>query len=244
MTTLKKILTAVFFLGFFIPMFSSANIDDDIWIYVFRLEYAQGTLSTEAGLKVPYDLIPTAFEEKVSAGEGDYYGTIFTGTGKEDARFGFNKPTTQNISSGKSLLPVRAPYFANADHVSFYSRGGKHLFDVSVKGSSFCNDNNSCNTEAGENYLNCPNDCPPPPPASIDPTPLPVTPSSGTGGETTVTPPESPVPSPEPVTGTVVKTPGNIPSISLSPVTIAVLVVSMLVLLILFAVWKVRKNMD
>ncbi len=225
-------------------MMASANVDDDVWIYVFRLEYSQGTLGTEAGLKVPYDLIPTAFEEKVSALSGDYYGTVFTVTGKEDARFGFNKPTAQNVSSGKSLLAVRAPYFANADHVSFYSHNGNHLFDISVRGSSFCNDNNTCDSLIGENYLNCPNDCPPPPPTPTTPEPSTVVPTANTGGETTITPSVGQTPTPEPVTETVVKTGGNLPSLTLSPVTIAVLVVSMIVLLILFVVWKVRKNMD
>ena len=161
---IKKTLTVVFlvlFLSF--PVFAFANVDDDIWVYSFLLQYKQGILAPQEGVEIPYDLIPTAFEEEVPATKGEYYGIILTVKGKEDARFGFNKPTVQNVSSGKSLLAVRAPYFANADHVSFYSRDGKHLFDISVRGSSFCNDNNSCDTQTGENYLNCPNDCPPPP---------------------------------------------------------------------------------
>ena len=241
---LKKIFTTLLFLACFVPMMASANVDDDVWIYVFRLEYRQAALVPEVGLEVPYDLIPTSFEEKVSASAGDYYGIILTAKGREDARFGFNKPTTQNVSSGKSLLAVRAPYFANADHVSFYSRDGKHLFDISVKGSSFCNDNNSCDTQTGENYLNCPNDCPPPPPLPTTPIPSPTVPTGSTGGETTTTPSLGPDPTPEPITDTVVKTPGSLPSLTISPVTIAVLVVSIIVLLILFVVWKVRKNMD
>ena len=241
---IKKNLTSLFLVLFLtFPVFAFANIDDDIWIYSFLLQYKQGILAPQEGVGIPYDLIPTAFEEKVSVSGGDYYGIILTVKGKEDARFGFNKPTTQNVSLGKSLLAVRAPYFANADHVSFYSHDGKHLFDISVKGSSFCNDNNSCDTQTGENYLNCPNDCPPPPPTPVTPTPSPIISTGSTGGDTTITPAAA-TPTPEPVTGIVVKTAGNLPSLTLSPVTIAVLVVSIIVLLILFAVWKVRKNMD
>ena len=242
---IKKTLTVVFlvlFLSF--PVFAFANVDDDIWVYSFLLQYKQGILAPQEGVEIPYDLIPTAFEEEVPATKGEYYGIILTVKGKEDARFGFNKPTVQNVSSGKSLLAVRAPYFANADHVSFYSRDGKHLFDISVRGSSFCNDNNSCDTQTGENYLNCPNDCPPPPPLPTTPIPSPTVPTGSTGGETTTTPSLGPDPTPEPITDTVVKTPGSLPSLTISPVTIAVLVVSIIVLLILFAVWKVRKNMD
>ena len=239
---LKKIFTTLLFLTCFVPIMASANADDDVWIYVFRLEYRQAALGPEVGLDVPYDLIPTAFEEKVLASAGDYYGIILTAKGREDARFGFNKPTTQNVSLGKSLLAVRAPYFANADHVSFYSHDEKHLFDISVRGSSFCNDNNSCDTQTGENYLNCPNDCPPPTP--ITPTPSPAVPTENLGGENNITPSVSPTPTPEPSSETIVKTPGSLPSLTLSSVTIAVLVVSIIVLLILFVVWKVRKNMD
>ncbi len=242
---LKKIFTLLLIFTFLTPVFASANVDDDIWIYVFKLEYVQGILSPEKGPSIAYDLIPTAYEEKVPASSGDYYGIVLTSKGKEDARFGFNKPTTQNVSSGKSLLSVRAPYFANADHVSFYGHDGKHLFDISVKGSSFCNDNGSCNADAGENYLNCPNDCPPPPPVSTTPGPLPLPPDSNTQGETTVNPiVPSPSPSPEPFQETVTKTSGSLASLAHSPITIIVLVVSIVLLLILFVVWKIRKNMD
>lgn len=185
------------------PTLVSANVDPETWEYLFHLEYKEGKLSTDPLLKPSdlYDSIPEDYTPEFSPAETDFYGNVISGKGKELARFGFNKPTTMIPSLGKSLMNVFGPYFANADRVAFYERSGKHLFDISVRGSSFCNDNNKCETNVGENNHYCPNDCPlpagttPPAPAPIPvpaPTPEIVSPPSPTvspPGPIDITPP-------------------------------------------------------
>lgn len=156
---MKKIFTLAI-LAVFLPLaFASANYDDDVWSYVFHLQYKEGVLGVNDSEKESYTSIPQLFTATTDPATTDFRGAIVSGKGKELATFGFNKPTSIVISLGKSILDVNAPYFANADHVTFFDKKGKRLFDISLRGSSFCNDNNICNANVGENSLNCPNDC-------------------------------------------------------------------------------------
>jgi hypothetical protein len=153
-----------------------ANVDDDIWIYALHLEVKQGVLGIDSGEKYPYRTIPMAYEGPTTPDNFDFYGTIISGKGAVLGQFAFNKPATEVASLGKSVFTVHAPYFANADHITFYKKGGIKLFTLSVSHTSFCNDNNKCNSEVGENYVNCPNDCPvptdlPPSTPEADPSP-------------------------------------------------------------------------
>lgn len=175
---MKKIFT-LSILGVLLPLtFAFANYDNNEWSYVFHLQYKEGLLGVNDSEKEPYTSIPQLFAATEDPAMTDFSGTIVSGKGKELATFGFNKPTSMVISLGKSILDVRAPYFANADHVTFFDKKGKRLFDVSLRGSSFCNDNNICNVDVGENSLNCPNDCASGeiiPPQTIIPPPIEMT---------------------------------------------------------------------
>jgi LPXTG-motif cell wall-anchored protein len=179
--SMKKYLITLFVTLSF-PLSVVAMVDSDVWSYVFHLEYNQGALSVSPEAKFPYSPVPMEFVPERPSNETDFYGIIYNVKNKEEARFGFMAPTTVNLASGKSAFEVAAPKYADADHVSFYTKANKHLFDVSVKDSSFCNDNNKCDATYGEDYKNCPADCPapvvPPTPASVEPimTPTPPTP--------------------------------------------------------------------
>jgi hypothetical protein len=67
-------------------------------------------------------------------------------------------------------IAVKAPYVPDGQKAVFYDSQGRQLLTVFVSESSFCNDDNTCNFERGENEETCPNDCtgitPPPPPDS------------------------------------------------------------------------------
>ncbi len=145
---------------FLAPLFVFANTEDDVWSYVFHLEYQNGSIVIAESAALPYSSIPVEFPPQSDVKSMPFYGEIISIRGKSLALFGFQSPTLINTATGVSPLEVRGPYFANADHVSFYKKGGKHLFDISVARSSFCNDDNVCNVNVGENYRNCPNDCP------------------------------------------------------------------------------------
>ena len=243
---MKKLLLFLLFVLLASPTLVVANVDDDVWSYLFQLEYRQGTLAPAAGAAIPYRSIPMAYSESAPATTSDYYAVIYSFRGIEEARFGFNRPSTEVAVSGKGLLFVYAPYFADADHVSFFSRSGMKLFDISVKGSSFCNDNHICNADVGENHNNCAYDCPVP--ASLLPQPLPLD-LVPTATDTTVTPltsrPSPKIETSTPQEGMVTHTAAETQArVMLSPLVIVILVGSVGLLLILLVLWRIRKNMD
>lgn len=145
-----------------IPFTSFANVEEGIWSYVFHLESVNGTLSVRTDTKTPYSPVPILFTPVIDVAQAPFYGIVLSVKGKTLEKFGIPPATTVNTVTGKSEMEVSGPYFADAERVAFYTKEGKHLFDISVKGSSFCNDDNKCNVDVGENYINCPLDCPAP----------------------------------------------------------------------------------
>ncbi len=243
-SNMKKVLFFIFVTFAIIPIFAFANYEADIWSYVFHLEYKQGTLAVDSGAKYPYDSIPEEYNAQNNAALTDFYGIVVSVKNKEIGRFGFNTPATTVEALGKSIMSIHAPYFADANRVAFYQKGGKHLFDVSVKGSSFCNDDNVCNANVGENSNNCPNDC-----LAILNTPPPAAPPSTEVAP--ITPPTTPVvttPSQEtaPIeaSGVVQKTETASPKVVFSPLNIMIFVGSALLLLLIVILLRIRKHMD
>lgn len=227
-------------LAFLIPFtFTFANTVEENWVYVFHLQYKQGVLGVKEGIKYVYDSVPDLYTAQENSNQTDFYGIITSGRGKELARFGFNTPTTTVLALGKSVFNVRAPSYANADNATFYKKGGKKLFSISLKGSSFCNDDNKCNANVGENSQNCPNDChtpqesteftPPPLPITVVSTPKPVIEAKVTMTNiptTTTTPPTTP------------QNQNN------STQRIVWIVTGTLALVLAGILWYIRRNMD
>lgn len=210
----------------------------DDWSYAFHLQSVNGTISPDKSSGEFYTPVPELYVSSVNAAESDYYGLIKSIKGKEVARFGFNEPQTTVSLLGKSLFDVKAPFYANADHVEFYAKNGKKLFDISVRGSSFCNDNATCNADVGETYLNCPSDCPPPPP------PVETTPTTPT--TTPVVPTVTPTSSGQqiPVTVSQNSTSGSPLMETPSKTTITLIVLGILSLILIFILWKLRGFRD
>ncbi len=253
----KKILITLLAL-LFPSSLGYAMVDDDDWTYFFYLQYKQGVLAVEEGAAYPYDPIPVYFDgptDEGTAKQMDFYGIIVSGKGTNLAYFGFNKPETIVPALGKSVFTVKAPFFANASRVDFYQKSGlsvqagKKLLTISVSSSSFCDDNNKCNGGVGENFRNCPNDCPPPPggvpPREVIPPPQPVTPP---------TPVITPTPEPPVVEETIGTTlPGTAlvgtsstpsPKKGVETKTIVVVVTGILALLLAGLMFYVRKAMN
>ncbi len=245
---MKKIFFAIL-LTLFLPLaFASANVDDDTWSYFFHLQYKQGVLAIEEGASQPYTSVPELYTEKTDPATTDFYGTVVSIKGREEARFGFNKPTNIITAQGKSVFTVKAPFFADADHVTFYARGGKNLFTVSTQSSSFCNDNNKCNSDIGENYLNCPMDCPAPPnpptPPTTVTTPPAVTPSTQTGTTTTQPSVTSPQKNPGATGITTQENGTNSTTTPNKKFVIMLIVGGILCLILAIVMWRVRKTLD
>ena len=215
-------------------------VDSEYWSYQFHFEYNNGVLQVEKGVDYPYSPIPVKFEPQYDPSQADFYGVIISVKNKENARFGFMTPTTTAPGLGKSLLSVWAPSYANADHVGFYTKTGKHLFDISVKNSSFCNDNNICDENVGENGLNCPNDC----------HTIPTTVSdleAATGPiQPTIVPSIAPLPSTQgdAATSGVLTTTTTSSKIFFTPGVIIMLVGGILFVILGIILLRIRKNVD
>ena len=238
---MKKIF-ALIILGILLPLtFASANYDDDVWSYVFHLQYKDNVLGVNDSEKNPYTPIPGAYIQKDDPKTTDFSGKIISVKGKELGIFGFNKPTSMVISLGKSILEIQAPYFADADHVSFFDKNGKHLFNISLLGSSFCNDDNVCNAKVGENSVNCPNDC-----GSAGATQSPVTPIQTEVVATTTEVQNTPTQAQEPVITTkeeqapAVST--NIPTVKKSTTLMVMFVGGILLVLLAIILWYIKRR--
>lgn len=184
-----------------------ALVDDGIWSYVFHLQWKDGVLAKNSDAEFFYDPVPVNQAVSVLS-SGDYYAKIVSGKGTTLSTVWFSAPSSVVVAKNKKVLDLSAPFFANADHVTFYTSAHKSLFTVSLAGSSFCNENSQCNAEVGENYSNCAMDCPAPagvPPAPSSPPAVPTnTPGAPPSTRGEVATPDTAT-SPEP-TGEVVRT--------------------------------------
>lgn len=157
-----------------------AQTDSGFWSYVFHLQIKDGVLAQNSDAEFFYDPIPVI--EPVSMPlSGEYYAKIVSGKGVTLSTVWFSAPSSIVVAKNKKIMDVSAPFYAYADHVTFYTAQNKELFTVSLRGSSFCNEDSKCNKEVGEDYQNCSMDCvapPTPPPTFTPPVVAPITPPS------------------------------------------------------------------
>lgn len=115
--------------------------------YLFHVYYEGGRLSIDRDFKYPYDVVASPADEAAGPFKADIIN--FIGQVQTSATF--------NLQEGKSDISI--PFIANAKEVYFYNADGIRLLSVDLSGSSFCNDDNVCNQDVGENFRACPNDC-------------------------------------------------------------------------------------
>lgn len=142
------------------------------FIYRFHLYYDTGQLFANRDFKFKYDVIPDDFVPETVSTAHPFRGEIVSVKEEILSSFRFD-PQKGNVTFSKGGIAVDAPYFADAARVDFYNDQGTKLLTIDVSGSSFCNDDGTCNSDVGENYQNCPNDCsrPSPSPAYQPPVP-------------------------------------------------------------------------
>ncbi len=145
--------------------------EQESFIYRFHLYYDNGQLFANRDFEFKYDVIPDDFVSETISTNRAFRGEIISG--KEEVLHSFQfDPQKGNSAFKEGSIAVDGPYFANAANVNFYNDENQLLLTLDVSGSSFCNDDGICNSDVGENYQNCPNDCPRPSPVPV------VTPAS------------------------------------------------------------------
>lgn len=73
----------------------------------------------------------------------------------------------EDFKKGKIIVPI--PYLPNIQKVKFYDDKKNLLLTVEIGSAVTCNQDNVCNSEAGENWFSCISDCPAPS-ESVQPT--------------------------------------------------------------------------
>lgn len=147
--------------------FSLAARDVGIYTYVFRLYYDNGQLLADRDFEFKYDLIAEPFVQAALDTPTSYKGEVINLLGRVVGSFQFDPTAT------KGKISVKGPYFSDAGKVNFYNDKGELLLTLSVSDSSVCDDDSICDSDVGESYQNCPNDCkrPSPSPAYQPPVP-------------------------------------------------------------------------
>ena len=233
---MKKLLLIIFTFLFSTHTAFAMQGGDISWKYVFHLQMKNNVLGLNPDQQFPYDSIPDQYTAVTDPSNSDYYGVIVSIKKKELARFGFNAPATIVVADGRSVFDVDAPFYADADHVTFYNSKGKIQFTVSTKDSSFCNDNNKCESSIGESYLNCPTDCPPPP-EEITPTTTPA--------QETVAPPPPQQPIEGTTSGTITTLTQQFPQQTIwTKQNILVGLAALLMIVLAGAFWLIRRSVE
>jgi len=154
---------------FIFPSYSQADKTTDAYpfVYLFHLYYDNGKLFADRDFEFKYDLIAEEFTPEAITTDSPYKGEVVSVKGAVLATFSFD-PKRGNAGFKTGKISVKGPYFADASKVNFYDNRNQLLLTIDVKESSFCNDDEICDRDVGENYKNCPNDC-----KELLPSPLP-----------------------------------------------------------------------
>ncbi len=150
------------------PLVSNADVvsTNENFVYLFHLYYDNGQLFADRDVKFKYDIIAEPYTIPTLKTANPYYGQVLNFNNKILTTFKFD----QIIVKGR--VSVKGPYFADASKVNFYNDSNQPLLTLDVSESSFCNDDQVCNSDVGENSDNCSNDCKLKlPPASVTPIP-------------------------------------------------------------------------
>jgi hypothetical protein len=133
-------------------------------IYVFHLYYDNERVVPDRDFEIKYDIV----EEEYITASGSLRYEVINKLG-EVAFAGSFDPQDGDPSFLKGKINVRAPYVADGDKVNFYDKEDSISATIDVGESSFCNDDNFCDKDRGENAMSCPNDCGSP---DISPSPV------------------------------------------------------------------------
>ncbi|MBI2674209.1 MAG: hypothetical protein HYX22_00520 [Candidatus Yanofskybacteria bacterium] len=144
-------------------MGANADVVDDPWApsylsYLFHLYYDNGQLFADRDFEFKYDIIAEEFIPETLTTQFPFRGEIVDLKNRVAAEFTFD-PRRGNPDFLKGKISVKAPYAPDGQKAVFYDSQGRTLLTIFVSESSFCNDDGVCNSDRGEDYLTCSNDC-------------------------------------------------------------------------------------
>lgn len=151
------------------------DADIDNLSYVFYLFYDNGQLFADRDYEVKFDVLEEAYSPELPDEAIAYIGEIVNFKQEVVKTFRFD-PRRGDPDFKVGKITVRAPYVSDALSARFYDNQGRQLVTMFVTIASICNDDDFCDSVAGENEKTCSNDC-----KKIRPTPIPITPEVTSG---------------------------------------------------------------
>ena len=130
----------------------------DSYYYQFHLYYNNGALMADRDFEYIYDVIPGLYVQPEIQTAYPYIAEVISVKGVKLTEIKFD-PGLTLVGKTAGKLVIALPYFANAKDVNIYDNQEKILISIPVGETSFCNDDKICDSDVGENYNNCPNDC-------------------------------------------------------------------------------------
>ncbi len=126
--------------------------------YQLHLYYNNGTIVADRDFQYVYDIIPGSYNQPEIQTAYPYLAEIVSIKGVKLTEVKFD-PGVQLAGKTTGKLTVTLPYFANAKDINIYDNQGRILISIPVSESSFCNEDKICDSDVGEDYNNCANDC-------------------------------------------------------------------------------------
>lgn len=126
--------------------------------YQLHLYYNNGAIVADRDFQYVYDVIPGYYNQPEIQTVYPYLAEIVSIKGVKLAEVKLD-PGVQLAGKTIGKLTVTLPYFANAKDVNIYDNQRRILISIAVSESSFCNEDKICDSDVGENYNNCVNDC-------------------------------------------------------------------------------------
>lgn len=180
----KKIIVFIWSLVFIfsvVPAVKATVFDPSVWIYRFNLYYDQGKLFVDRDAPDSYDTDAGPFQSKEVGVADTYRLVLLSSSGKTLFELKFD-PQNGNPSFTRGSIKIEAPFFSEAKTVQFYDKNNVIALSVDLSATLFCNENNVCEAENGEDQLSCSSDCGAPTPnVSIIPSASVIPPPSDSG---------------------------------------------------------------
>ena len=148
-------------------------IQDRDLFYNLYLYYDNGNIVADRDHAISYDISEGSLSSNSDGGDNPYRIDVVSIRNVVLGSLDFS-PTQLLSDQQKGKIVVRAPYFANAKEVAIYNNVTQLVIKIPVIESSFCNEDNICDIDVGENYKNCLNDCKESVTPAPTPTPTPV----------------------------------------------------------------------
>lgn len=152
MHSMKKIITIAFVMALLLPVGAGAEAISykEAWAFLYDFP-----LSWDGSVLAPAQRYSLTTGDVPVLPSGNWMLTLYDGKGRQLAQHRFDPAVLAAGGLGNLIVP----YFDNGTTARFTDAAGKTLFEVDLRGSRVCDDNDFCASGYGEDQETCPSDC-------------------------------------------------------------------------------------